>query len=184
VARSLKKLKPWQKWLIIGSVLIISASVLIIIKSKLDDKISTSSNIALESSGDKFVEKNGIKFRETNWKELVQLDYKSGEKTEVLKQVENQMVRIPGYIVPLADEVAILDEFLFVPNDQACIHVPPPPPNLIVKAKLKHKLPFEDVYNPAWLMGKLEIVPTTSQYGSAAYQIQNAEIDKYEESQP
>ena len=84
--------------------------------------------------------------------------------------------------MPLTDDVAVLDEFLFVPNDQACIHVPPPPPNLIVKAKLKQKLPFEDVYNPSWLYGKLEIIDTKSQFGEAAYQINDATIEKYDEN--
>lgn len=91
------------------------------------------------------------------------------------------MVRIPGYIVPLTDGTTVLEEFLFVPNEQACIHVPPPPPNLIIKARLKNKLAFEDVYNPSWLYGKLEITETKSQYGAASYQINDAKLEKYEE---
>lgn len=180
------KIKGWKKWQTIVLVLLVSGAGLYFLKLKIDQKISStpSSNITLESGSEKFAERNGIQYRETNWKELVQLDYQSGEKGEVVSKIENKMVRIPGYIVPLADEVAVLDEFLFVPNDQACIHVPPPPPNLIVKAKLKHKLPFEDVFNPSWLMGKLEIVPTKSQYGAASYQIQDAELEKYEEPAP
>lgn len=177
----MRKLKVWQKVSLMFAVMAIAGAGLFYLKLKLEKKMSPSTDIALETGEVRFVEKDGVKFRETNWKELVQLDYQSGERGELMGKIENTMVRIPGYIVPLTDEVAILDEFLFVPNDQACIHVPPPPPNLIVRAKLRQKLPFEDVYNPSWLMGKLEIVNTQSQAGAAAYQILDAELEKYEE---
>ncbi len=159
----------------------VATTGLIFLKKYVDKKTGAadaSTKIALESKS-KFFEKDGIRYRDTNWKELVELDYQSGDKTETLTAIENTMVRIPGYIVPLADDVAVLDEFLFVPNDQACIHVPPPPPNLIIKAKLKNKISFEDVFNPSWLMGKLEIVSTQSAHGAAAYQINSAELEKY-----
>lgn len=177
------KLKTQYKLAMLAFLLGLGAAGLWALKKKLDEKIGgdPSSNISLESKGENFVERGGIKYRDTNWKELVQLDVESGERGGNLGKIENQMVRIPGYIVPLTDEVSILDEFLFVPNDQACIHVPPPPPNLIVKAQLKRKLSFEDVYNPSWLLGRLEIVTTKSEYGSSAYQIQDAELEKYEE---
>lgn len=176
------KIKTPYKFALVAFLLGLGAAALWGLKAKIDQKVGDpSSNIALESKGEKFVERDGVRFRETNWKELVQLDVETGERGGNLNSIENKMVRIPGYIVPLTDEVSILDEFLFVPNDQACIHVPPPPPNLIVKAKLRRKLPFEDVYNPSWLMGKLEIVTTRSEYGSSAYQILDAELEKYEE---
>ncbi|MEZ4814990.1 MAG: DUF3299 domain-containing protein [Bdellovibrionota bacterium] len=177
------RMKMPYKIALLAFLLGVGAAALWTLKKKLDEKISSnvSSNIDIESKGEVFVERDGVKYRDSNWKELVQLDVESGERGGVLAQIENKMVRIPGYIVPLSDEVAVLDEFLFVPNDQACIHVPPPPPNLIIKAKLKRKLPFEDVYNPSWLMGKLEIIPTKSEFGSSAYQIENAELEKYEE---
>lgn len=119
-------------------------------------------------------------YKDLSWKDLVQLDYQTGEKKGNLKDFENQLVKIPGYIVPLTDEYTVLDEFLFVPNDQACIHVPPPPPNLIIKSKLKEKMPFEKVYNPSWLLGKLEIVTTKSEYGEAGFKIDNAQLIKYD----
>ena len=143
---------------------------------------ASSAKIAIQAGGNASVAKNGTSYMEANWKDLVQLDYNSGARGADLRRFENKLVRIPGYIVPLTDDVSVLDEFLFVPNDQACIHVPPPPPNLIIKAKLRNKLAFEDVFNPSWLYGKLEITGTKSQYGSAAYQINDAELEKYEDT--
>jgi hypothetical protein len=177
------KFKTPYKLAVLAFLLGLGGAALWTLKQKLDAKIggNVSSDIALETKGDKFTERDGVSFRETNWKELVQLNVETGERGGNLSSFENKMVRIPGYIVPLTDEVSVLDEFLFVPNDQACIHVPPPPPNLIVKAKLRRKMPFEDVYNPSWLMGRLEIITTRSEYGSSAYQILDAELEKYEE---
>ena len=131
--------------------------------------------------GTPYFEIFGNRFRDTNWKELVLFDYDSGSRPEFFSQIEGQRVRIPGFIVPLTDEIAVLDEFLFVPNDQACIHVPAPPPNLIIRAKLKEKMPMKNVFNPSWILGKLEIVPTQSEYGSSAFQIQDAQLIEYEE---
>ena len=176
------KLSSKQKKLILFAFLFgFGVAGLVYLKSYIDKKSGAdqaSSKITLEGKK-KIYEKDGFQYRETSWKELVELDYQSGKKTDTLTQIENTLVRIPGYIVPLTDEVAILDEFLFVPNDQACIHVPPPPANLIIKAKLKTKLNFDDVFNPSWLMGHLKIVNTQSQFGAAAYQIDDAELEKY-----
>lgn len=171
------------KYIIAGLIFVAAIIALVGFKKWVDQKADVSSaTISLQTAGKDTFPRNGINYLELNWKELVLLDYKTGERGGDLNKYAGQMVRIPGYIVPLTDEVAVLDEFLFVPNDQACIHVPPPPPNLIIKAKLKNKLAFEDVFNPSWLYGKLEIVDTKSQFGSASYQINDAEIEKYDEN--
>ena len=113
-----KKHKSWAIFITLFAMITVG---LIFLKKYVDKKTGASdasSKIAIESKS-KFYEKDGVRYRDTNWKELVELDYQSGAKTETLTAIENTMVRIPGYIVPLADEVAVLDEFLFVPNDQA-----------------------------------------------------------------
>ena len=174
------------RWAFFAFVFSFAVTGLFYLKSRIDQKVDSSlgnpNKINLQGDGSfKSFSKGGVSFRETNWKELVQLDYKSGKKSGNLPEIENKMVRIPGYIAPLTDGTSVLEEFLFVPNEQACIHVPPPPPNLIIKARLKNKLAFEDVYNPSWLYGKLEITETKSQFGAASYQINDADLEKYEE---
>ena len=173
------------RWAFFTFVFSFAVTGLFYLKSRIDQRVDSSlgdsHKINLQSDGSKSFSKGGVSFREINWKELVQLDYKSGKKSGNLPEIENKMVRRPGYIVPLTDGTSVLEEFLFVPNEQACIHVPPPPPNLIIKARLKNKLAFEDVYNPSWLYGKLEITETKSQFGAASYQINDADLEKYEE---
>lgn len=111
--------------------------------------------------------------------DLYELDYKTGKAPKKLTDLNNKKVKIAGYVVPLTDDYFVLNEFLLVPNAQACVHVPPPPPNLIIHVKLDEPLPIEKVYNPAWIEGTFEIETTTSQYGAAAFKIDDATLDEY-----
>jgi hypothetical protein len=116
---------------------------------------------------------------EVKWDQLNLLDYKTGKAPDDVKKLNGTKVKIAGYIVPLTDEYFVLNEFLLVPNAQACIHVPPPPPNLIVHVKLADPLPIEKVFNPAWIIGTLQIHTTTSIYGSASYDMDDATMEEY-----
>nr|BFE93749.1 hypothetical protein GCM10020185_42850 [Pseudomonas brassicacearum subsp. brassicacearum] len=54
----------------------------------------------------------------------------------VVKALDGQQIRLPGYIVPLeVSEEGRTTDFLLVPYFGACIHVPPPPSNQIVHVK-------------------------------------------------
>lgn len=46
--------------------------------------------------------------------------------------LDGQLVRLPGFVLPLTDNGAAGDEFLLVPYVGACILTPPPPPNQMV----------------------------------------------------
>lgn len=113
------------------------------------------------------------------WNDLYEHDYKTGKTTDKLKSVDGKKVKIAGYVVPLADEYFVLNEFLLVPNAQACIHVPPPPPNLIIHVKLGDPLPIEKVYNPAWIEGNFEIETSRSIHGDSSFKINDATLDEY-----
>lgn len=113
------------------------------------------------------------------WNDLYEYDYKTQKVPPKLASLNKKKVKIAGYVVPLADEYFVLSEFLLVPNAQACIHVPPPPPNLIIHVKLDEPLPIEKIYNPAWIEGNFEIKTTTNIYGDASFTISDATLDEY-----
>ena len=117
---------------------------------------------------------------EVNWGELVKLDMKTGKETSRLKKLKGKRIKIPGYVVPLNDDFKTLEEFLFVPNAQACIHAPAPPPNLVIRSKVQKKIPLKKVHNPSWLFGTLEIITTQSFFGKSGYRISDAVLEKYE----
>jgi hypothetical protein len=94
----------------------------------------------------------------------------------------DKKVSIPGFIAPLEQFNGMITEFLLVPYFGACIHLPPPPSNqtLYIKVAPDYEIRNEDAYEPIWVSGELNISDTSTEIGSASYQIQNALISKYE----
>ena len=76
-------------------------------------------------------------------------------RTSVVKALNGQQVRIPGYFLPLELSDTKLTEFLLVPYIGACIHVPPPPPNQIVYVRTPQKKGYssKNLYEPVWVTG-------------------------------
>ncbi|HTU52118.1 MAG TPA: DUF3299 domain-containing protein, partial [Acidobacteriaceae bacterium] len=73
-----------------------------------------------------------------SWPTLQTLNFnvpQSQQKAPILA-LSGKRVSIPGFMVPLEDDLDVVTEFLLVPYAGACIHVPPPPPNQIVYVKM------------------------------------------------
>jgi hypothetical protein len=79
-------------------------------------------------------------------------------QTAVVKELDGQDVRMPGYLLPLEITDGKVTEFLLVPYVGACIHVPPPPPNQIVHVKLDPEdgLKSGNLFDPVWVTGKIK----------------------------
>lgn len=87
-----------------------------------------------------------------------------------VKELDGRKGRIAGYVVPIeTNEAGELTSFFLVPYFGACIHVPPPPPNQIVYAKLDKAIPVPDMYAPQWVEGTLVIERTDNEIGASAY---------------
>ncbi len=129
--------------------------------------------------GNKSSTRPGSGATEITWELLYELDYKTGKMPDKLRALNKKRIRIPGFIVPLSDDLRALKEFLLVPNAQACIHVPPPPPNLIVYSILEKAMPIEKVANPSWLEGTLSIETMDSEYGEASYKLSVDKVEEY-----
>lgn len=119
------------------------------------------------------------KIPRVKWKTLYSYDYKTGETPDELKKLDGKLVRMPGFVVPLVDEFTKLEEFLLVPDAQSCVHVPPPPPNLIVYVTLRETIPVEETFNPAWITGILTIEESKSQFGSASFKMDGIKLEEF-----
>ena len=141
-------------------------------------------HLGFNTAGSKFggglFAKKGDSVPEINWEMLYSLDYKTMEGAAELMALDGKYVKIPGYIVPLSDNYSELDEFILVPDGQSCIHVPPPPPNLIVAVSLREKVPGSEVHNPSWVYGMFKIEYSTHQYGGAAFKLDGMKMEKFE----
>jgi hypothetical protein len=117
---------------------------------------------------------------EVTWDDLYELNVDTGERTAKLEELDGQLVKIPGFMVPLDDAAESVSEFLLVPYAGACIHVPPPPPNQIVYVKMGMDQ-SSDVYwwDPIWTHGVLHIEDVGHAYGSASYTLEGQRTEIY-----
>jgi hypothetical protein len=96
--------------------------------------------------------------------------------------LNNQVVSVPGFMVPLEDDADQVTEFLLVPFAGACIHVPPPPPNQMVYVKLqrnqKAKMSFTE---PIVVTGKLHVAKVDSPYGDVSFSLDGETVRPYEQ---
>ncbi len=116
---------------------------------------------------------------EVDWKVLGELDYVTGKSTPELQKLEGQIVKIPGFMVPLEDNSQSVSEFLLVPTPQACIHVPPPPPNQMVLVEMVGEEKAKPAFGPIWIYGKLSLTPKNHQYGTSSFSMKGLHIEAY-----
>jgi hypothetical protein len=99
----------------------------------------------------------------------------------VVTTLDGQDIRLPGYIVPLeVNEEGRTTEFLLVPYFGACIHVPPPPSNQIVHVKSEVGVKVDELYQPYWIEGAMQVKASTSELADAGYQMEADKIYLYE----
>lgn len=113
------------------------------------------------------------------WRLLQTLDYQNLKIPKDLEKAVNRPVRIPGFAVPLSDGLSSIKEFLLVPNQMACIHVPAPPPNLVVMVELEKGRSIRELSGPLWVEGVLEVKKSDSTYGAAAYEMKAVSVEPY-----
>ena len=79
----------------------------------------------------------------------------------------NQIVRLPGFIVPIDYSGTGVTAFILVPYVGACVHVPPPPANQLVFVTTN--VPYEGT-------GMFEAVNVTGMFGTASMSTQLADV--------
>ena len=113
---------------------------------------------------------------EVDWRLLNQMDYITQNAPSEIKQLQNQKVKIPGFMVPLEDNQNKVTEFLLVPTPQACIHVPPPPPNQMVYVRMKKGVESKQGA-PIWVYGTFKVNTVRSQYGEVSFEMEADEVE-------
>jgi hypothetical protein len=101
--------------------------------------------------------------------------------TRTIPELDGQYVRIAGYIVPLeVDGKNRMSEFFLVPYFGACIHVPPPPPNQIILARLAKPIPVTEIYDAYWVEGTLKVELNRNEVAAAAYLLEAEKVTLWE----
>lgn len=115
---------------------------------------------------------------EVDWNLLSEMDYVTGAVPASLKKYDGETVKVPGFMVPLEDNQKKVTQFLLVPTPQACIHVPPPPPNQMLLVDVKEGV--EVAYGPIWVHGRLRIKTQRTMYGDVSYGFEGFYIEPYQ----
>lgn len=153
--------------------------------------MSFSMVFALPTSSQEYVE--------TEWKDLVPEGYKPppvrsqafydmnpeamGQpdmNAPVVEALDGTKVRIPGFVVQLQAEDSKVTEFLLVPYEGACIHVPPPPPNQVVLVRFPEGYPIRQAFNPVWVEGIIKVERAEGDLAVVAYQMDAVNVAPYQ----
>ncbi|KFZ28535.1 hypothetical protein IDAT_09520 [Pseudidiomarina atlantica] len=97
----------------------------------------------------------------------------------VVEALDGKKVRIPGFVVQLQAEDSKVIEFLLVPYEGACIHVPPPPPNQVVLVRFADGYPIRQAFNPVWVEGTIKVERADGDLAVVAYQMDAVEVTPY-----
>lgn len=116
---------------------------------------------------------------EVNWRDLGELDYITGEASSRLKTFDQKSVKVPGFMVPLEDNMRSVTEFLLVPTPQACIHVPPPPPNQMILVRMKKGSHAAVAFGPIWVYGDFKINSIRHLYGESSFSMEAHAVEVY-----
>ena len=95
--------------------------------------------------------------------------------------MDDTLVRIPGYIVPLEDGKTGMKEFLLVPYFGACIHTPPPPSNQIIHVKPLLVPKGLRSMDTVWVSGKLKTLRSDTTMGNSSYLMEALVVEPYVE---
>ncbi len=93
--------------------------------------------------------------------------------------LDNQKIRIPGFLVPLDETKAGLKEFLLVPYFGACIHTPPPPANQIIYVKADKPPKGFRSMDTVWVSGTLKTLRSDSYMGASGYRMDAVVVERY-----
>ena len=101
---------------------------------------------------------------------------------EVIEEMNNKAIRIPGFVVPLEfNEEKKITQFFLVPYFGACIHLPPPPPNQIIFVTFNKGIELRELLDPVWISGVLQTSHFENEVAISAYSMKMKSYEMYEE---
>ncbi|TCL01257.1 hypothetical protein BXY66_2569 [Shimia isoporae] len=98
----------------------------------------------------------------------------------VRPELNGQLVRLPGYIVPLELDGRGVTSFILVPYVGACIHVPPPPANQIVLVDTAEPYEAQGLFEPVYVSGVIETATASTALADVGYQINASKVTPYD----
>ncbi len=106
--------------------------------------------------------------------------FEQEEARSVTDAYNGQIVRLPGFIVPLDFQSTGITTFILAPFVGACIHVPPPPANQLVLVTTAEPYEYEGLYEPVYVTGMFGTAANATALAEIGYAISAEHIEPYE----
>lgn len=90
-----------------------------------------------------------------------------------------QIVRLPGFIVPIDYEGTGVSAFILVPYVGACVHVPPPPANQLVFVTTPTPYESDGLFEPVNVIGMFGVSSLRTHLAEVGYALSADEILPY-----
>lgn len=105
-----------------------------------------------------------------------------GRDAPPLPALQGRLVRIAGFVLPLAQTGDSIGRFLLVPYQGACVHTPPPPANQAIVVEPRQALTATQAAHPLWVQARLELQLHRTPYMHAAYRMRDATVAPFDEA--
>lgn len=90
-----------------------------------------------------------------------------------------EIIRLPGFIVPIDYSGTGVTAFILVPFVGACVHVPPPPANQLVFVTSKKPYESSGLYEPVNVTGMFGTASMSTQLADIAYALSADHIEPF-----
>ncbi|WP_342077241.1 DUF3299 domain-containing protein [Yoonia sp. SS1-5] len=90
-----------------------------------------------------------------------------------------QVVRLPGFIVPIDYSGTGVTAFILVPYVGACVHVPPPPANQLVFVSTPTPYESKGLFEPVNVVGMFGVSSISTQLADIGYALSADRIEPY-----
>lgn len=91
-----------------------------------------------------------------------------------------QVVRLPGFIVPIEHRGSGVTAFILVPFVGACVHVPPPPANQLVFVTTETPYESKGLFEPVNVTGMFGISSISTQLAEIGYALSADKIEPFD----
>ncbi len=101
------------------------------------------------------------------------------ESTGVRADWNGQLVRLPGFIVPIDYSGTSVTAFILVPYVGACVHVPPPPANQLVFVTTERPYESKGLFEAVNVIGMFGVSSISTQLADIGYALSADMIEPY-----
>jgi len=91
-----------------------------------------------------------------------------------------QIVRLPGFIVPIETSGSGVTAFILVPFVGACVHVPPPPANQLVFVTTPTPYETEGLFEPVNVIGMFGVSSLSTHIADIGYALSAEKIEPFQ----